>query len=91
MSELVDSSKVAGIVGTERGLDCHYGRAVSAEQKVYILHSYRCLASGIDLRDCVYSLALDNDIDLYDWKGCLDVPVVLDIQGIRLVPLRRLE
>jgi hypothetical protein len=32
------------------------------EQTVYILHSRECLTSGIDLRDCRFSLALDRQI-----------------------------
>ncbi|GAA2180924.1 hypothetical protein GCM10009785_13700 [Brooklawnia cerclae] len=68
MSDLVDHSQIEQIVGAKRHPTDHWGRAVSADQTVYILHSQACLDSGIDLRECPYSQALDRGIeDLGPW------------------------
>jgi hypothetical protein len=67
MSALVDPTVIEKIVGVRRHSREHYGRAVSAEQTFYILHSQRCLDSGVDLRECVYSVALDEGIKSYVW------------------------
>ena len=61
MSKLVPASKIEGIVGARRHPTNHQGRAVSAEQTVYVLHSKECLDSGIDLRRCPFSVAMDTD------------------------------
>lgn len=84
MSQLVDSDRIEAIVGTTRHEVDHYARAVSAEQTVYILHSRACLDTGRDLRDCPYSLALDEGIDAERWVE--DVPTVVEIRQGRLVP-----
>ena len=64
MSNLVPPSEIEGIVGAHRHAVSHFGRAVSSEQTVYILHSRECVDSGVDLRDCPFSVALDKGIDL---------------------------
>lgn len=87
MSDLVDASQIERIVGVKRHRQAHYGRAVSAEQTVYILHSQRCLDSGIDLRDCRFSRALDQGIRPSSWEGHEDVPVGLGVWQDRLVPI----
>lgn len=88
MSGLVPAEQIEGIVGVPRHPERHYGRAVSADRRVYILHSQDCLDSGIDLRDCPYSLALDLGIDAEQaWRDRQDVPVVLSLWGDLLVPL----
>lgn len=87
MTDLVPAEDIERIVGTERRYQAHYGRAVSAEQAVYILHSKRCLASGTDLRDCRFSVALDRGIDPKSWDGYEDVPVALGVWNDRLIPL----
>lgn len=88
MSDLVDSSDVERIVGVERHEDWHYGRAVSEDRMVYVLHSRICVAGQPDLRDCVYSTALDNGIDLERWQGFFDMPVELAIADWRLIPFK---
>lgn len=88
MSDLVPSEDIERIVGIQRHNVTHYGRAVSADQTVYVMHSNRCLNSGIDLRQCPFSLALDEGIDVEDWAGREDVAVALRVRGGRLVPLR---
>lgn len=60
MSDKVLADQIEGIVGRRRDSDRHYGRAVSDEEVFYILHSDRCLRKYQDLRDCPFSLAMDN-------------------------------
>lgn len=87
MSDLVASDQIEAIVGAPRHNTQHLARAVSDEQTVYILHSQRCLDSGIDLRECAWSLALDKGIDLADWRDHQDGPVVVAIVHGRLFPV----
>ena len=87
MTNLVSPSSIEETVGVKRHRQAHYGRAVTSEQTVYILHSQRCLESGIDLRECRFSLALDSGIELQSWKGHEDRPVVLGVWRDRLMPL----
>lgn len=79
MSKLVRAEDIEAIVGQERHKRVHYGRAVTTEQTLYILHSRECLESGIDLRGCEYSTALDNGIDPAQWRGFEDEAVALYI------------
>lgn len=88
MSDLVSVDKIEGIVGAFRDPRVHIGRAVSEEETVYILHSQECKGSGIDLRECQYSLAMDNGILIKDWDGMFDRPVELGIVSQKLVPMR---
>lgn len=76
MTELAPAD-IERIVGARRHPVYHYGRAVSAEQVVYILHSQDCLDSGRDLRQCRYSKALDRGINTDEWAGLEDTPVRL--------------
>lgn len=84
MSRLEPADRIEGIVGASRHPDHHIARAVSAEQRVYILHAKGCLQSGRDLRLCPYSLALDAGIDPDSWPE--DEAVVVAIDHGRLVP-----
>jgi hypothetical protein len=88
VSDIVPAEDIERIVGVERHPTEHWGRAVSAEQRVYILHSQECLDSGRDLRECPYSLALDNGIDPFDWTEDVPVSLWLDEQDDKtwLVP-----
>ncbi len=87
MTDLVPTDQIERIVGARRHPHQHLGRAVSAEQTVYILHSEACRDSGIDLRDCAYSKALDNGIDMDWWHQHQDQAVVLAPFHSRLIPL----
>lgn len=87
MSSIVPADSIEQIVGVKRDRFAHHGRAVSAEQTVYILHSQRCKDSGADLRECSFSLALDLGIDPQHWNSYEDLPVVLAVQRGRLVPV----
>jgi len=84
MSKQVAPWRIERIVGVERHPTEHFGRAVSAEETVYILHSHECRDSTPDLRDCPFSLALDKGIDVAEWD--LDTPAALSIHNGRLTP-----
>jgi hypothetical protein len=85
MSELVSSTVIESIVGVKRHQTAHYGRAVSAEQQVYILHSVECIesvaAQTTDLRLCPFARAADTGIDMDVWGGLEDRPVRLRISA----------
>lgn len=89
MTRLESADKIEGIVGAKRDATQHLGRAVSAEQRVYILHSEECRARGIDLRKCEYSIALDYGIDLDIWEDFQDrvVTLAIDADEGDLLPL----
>lgn len=87
MSDLVPTEDIERIVGIDRHPTLHYGRAVSSEEIVYILHSQECKDSGEDLRECEFSIALDNGIDEYLWVPDYENrAVVLSIADGYLVP-----
>lgn len=86
MSDLVPPEVIESIVGTKRHATRHIGRAVSEEETVYVLHSQECKDSGIDLRDCPFSFALDEGIDLDIWDGYQDRAVGLRIRDGVLIP-----
>lgn len=77
MTRLESADRIEGIVGALRHPSRHTGRAVSVEQRVYILHSQDCLDSGIDLRECPFSVALDEGIDIDEWQGTEDRAVYI--------------
>lgn len=88
MSNLVPAEQIEQAVGARRHAHQHLGRAVSAEQTVYVLHSQRCKDTGRDLRDCLFSQALDNGIDQDVWSGHEDKAVRVTItRSQRLVPV----
>ncbi|WP_309080299.1 hypothetical protein [Zhihengliuella sp.] len=84
MSDHVPAHEIESIVRMPRSPEAHFARAVSAEQRVYILHSRECLATHADLRDCPHSLALDQGIDPEAWPE--DVPVRVAVVDGRLAP-----
>lgn len=92
MADLVSAEEIEGIVGAERHATEHWGRAVSSEQTVYILHSRECLNSRIDLPACPYTVALDRGIDSTipwsGWRHVQDRPVALELFRDYLVPAR---
>lgn len=74
------ADRIESIVGAKRDDTDHLARAVSAEERVYILHSRQCTLAYDDLRRCPYSVALDEEgIDMGDWHGFEDRPVVVNI------------
>lgn len=87
MSDPVPPSEIESIVGVNRHPTEHWGRAVSADQRVYILHSRVCLETGRDLRSCLYSIALERGIDLDRWVEDQPVPLAIAPEvPPRLVP-----
>jgi hypothetical protein len=89
MSALVNPEEIERIVGAQRHATRHLARAVSAEETVYILHSHKCKDRGGDLRECLFSLALDNGIDEAVWAGAMDRPIRVTINSSqRLIPVR---
>jgi hypothetical protein len=88
VADLVPADQIEQVVGTTRHPTRHFARAVSAEQTVYILHSTRCKDSGRDLRECLFSLALDTGIREDDWNGHEDQPIRVTIDAEqRLIPV----
>ena len=88
MSETVDPSEIEGIVGAPRHPKYHIVRAVSAEQRVYILHPDECTARMMHrpLTECAFSRTLAYEgIDEEAWKNAMDRPVVgiLTFSGLR--------
>jgi hypothetical protein len=57
------------------------------------LHSQECKDSGVDLRKCPFSVALDLGIPLDRWEGFEDEPLELWVSAAtgRLIPKRRLS
>lgn len=91
MTEVVPADEIEKIVGWPRHDTRHYARAVSAEQKVYILHSQECLDARPDPRACMFSWALDNGIDPKVWDGLEDLPVRVTVwKDKRLRPVERI-
>ncbi|MCP2265556.1 hypothetical protein ACFQHV_01065 [Promicromonospora thailandica] len=90
MTDLVNPDEIELAVGANRHPTEHYGRAVSADGIVFILHSAECRNSGRDLRECPYSIALDKGIDdVFPWTGWRQVqdrPVRLEIARGYLMP-----
>lgn len=84
MSDLVPAEDIEGIVGVPRHPLLHIARAVSVEQRVYVLHSKRCLDETPDLRTCPFSRALDNGIHVDQWEE--DKPLAVEIVDERLTP-----
>jgi hypothetical protein len=89
MSVPVDPDVIEQIVGVDRHPFLHFGRAVSAERMVYILHSQACKDFESDLADCPYSLALDRGIDESAWEQDRAVPLQINAGWLtpREVPL----
>lgn len=81
MSDLVAPDQIEGIVGSRRRVVEHLGRAVSSEEVFYILHSQQCLDSGIDLRDCPFSVALDSGIDPDEFTPDAALLLGVDAEG----------
>lgn len=90
MSDLVDPSEIERLVGVTRHATEHYGRAVSAEEQVYVLHSQQCKDTREDLRTCPYSIALDRGITSplpwTGWRRTQDRPVHLTLYRGWLLP-----
>lgn len=83
--ESVPAEHIEAIVGAVRHDTLHIGRAVSADRRVFILHSVECKEKhGADLALCKFSKALAYGITEDEWP--MDTPVPLRIVGPRLLP-----
>lgn len=81
MSKLVDPGEIERIVGARRHSVKHIGRVVTAENTTYVLHSKICKDSGEDLRECHFSIAMDESA-LRDFDGYCDRTVVVAIDSM---------
>jgi len=88
MTDLVDRSEIEKLVGARRSPGAHLGRADSEAGTLYILHSQQCVDTGLDLRGCRFSIALDFGISMEDWEGFEDETVGLLVFEDRLMPVR---
>lgn len=59
----VDKELIEGLVRRSRHPVNHYGTIDREEQNFFILHSWECLNSGIDLTECQFSGAFDAIVD----------------------------
>ncbi len=84
MTEVVEPDVIEKVVGVPRSERAHWAKAVSADKKVYLLHSRFCLEVTKDLRLCPYSRALDNGIDIREWIE--DVPLLVEVHDGHLSP-----
>jgi hypothetical protein len=95
MSEIVPAAEIETIVGVRRHATDHYGRADSTERTVYILHSQHCKDTTPDLRDCSYSVALDEGIESAPtwagWRHVQDQPVKLKVSLGYLMPVHEVD
>jgi hypothetical protein len=92
VSDAVPADEIESIVGIERHPTEHYARAISAEGRVYVLHSQACKDSTPDLRDCPYSVALDRGIESFipwsGWRRAQDRAVRVEVFQGWLIPER---
>lgn len=88
MADRVDPDKIELIVGRKRGVRAHYGKVVTEERMVYILHSQTCFDND-DLMICKYTQALERGLRADDWIGWENTPVRLKVNDTNfLVPAR---
>lgn len=88
MADPVPADDIERIVGVRRQ-DVHFARAVTSELRVYVLHSFECRRTVLDLRECHFSIALDAGIDADDWDGLYDTPVWVTVLNGRLIPVKK--
>lgn len=79
MTRLEDPKMIEATVGVRRHPTKHLARAVSSEQRVYLLHSAACVATTTELRTCPYSRALDFGIRLDVWEHDQDRAVMVAV------------
>lgn len=79
MTNLVPHEDVPRIVGRPRHPTLHFGLADPESELLYILHSVECFESGRDLRECPFSLALDQGAPMDVWESYENQPVELAI------------
>lgn len=86
MTEKVDPQRIEQLVGARRHPAQHRGRWDTSAGQIYILHSGYCLMAFKDLRQCPYSIALDELVRDWSegsrWDDYPDRPVALYISPI---------
>lgn len=87
MSKLVPTEEVESVVGATRHQTLHIGRAVTETETLYLLHPHSCKDTGIDLRECEYSLAMDIGINPERWTNFFDQAVFVEIENEMVVPV----
>lgn len=86
--KVVPSDEIEEIVGCLRFKDKHVGYVMSSRKTVYVMHSHYCRDSNVDLRQCKYSLAIEDGIDEEVWSGHMDKPMFVEVEDNTLVPAR---
>lgn len=79
---------IEAIVGIQRHSTVHYGRAVSATDQFYILHSRRCLRDFPDSMDCPFSFSMLHGINRKEWAKWQDMALPIGIRRGMVVPFR---
>lgn len=75
MTDLVDPADIERIVGRGRSFSDHYARYVASEDRIYILHSQQCVDKTPDLRNCPYSIALDDGEVVHPFPSLVPVAI----------------
>lgn len=91
MSKKVDPSAIEKIVGAPRNRKAHFGKLMSDEDRMYIMHSHECVRDNEDLRQCKFSLAMDRNMPEAIWNKYADKTVLLGVMEGALVPLIELN
>jgi len=91
MSNLVNSKEIEEIIGAPRNRKAHFGKLITAEDKIYIMHSYECVFKNEDLRQCEFSKAMDHSTPEKLWNKFEDKTVLLGVMSGSLVPLLELN
>ena len=60
MTALEDPDTIEAKVGAKRSKSKHLARFVSEDERIYLMHSAQCVEITSDLRECAFSLALDQ-------------------------------
>lgn len=85
MSTIIPADEVEELVGARRHEFRHIMRYDSLCAELHILHSAVCKDSMADLRDCPFSVALDDGgVKDGDWWD--DEPVFVDLEDGELAP-----
>ncbi|QGJ94990.1 hypothetical protein SEA_REDWATTLEHOG_132 [Gordonia phage RedWattleHog] len=86
----VDPTEIERLVGAARHPTRHIARADTTDWQVYLLHPHSCIRlheDGDYRTACKYATTLRWGLSQEEWAEHEDVPVVVDIQGGRLVPV----
>lgn len=75
MTDLVDPADIERIVGHGRARSEHYARYVQDEGRLYILHSQQCIEKTPDLRNCPFSIALDEGEVVHPFPSLVPVAI----------------